>query len=134
MIPFVKDSYSYILSLDFFQAYQNFFFFDFLISDRKKSIYWWIVILWSRKKKLSDCLLSSNFESIDKYYRGTNVLNQLSKLIKKKIIRKKMKWNFWKHRKSDPFCRLYIYEQNRILWLLRTQRGPIPRIRQRNKW
>lgn len=42
----------------------------------------------SRKKKLSDCLLSSNFESIDRYYRGTNVLNQLSKLIKKKSSEK----------------------------------------------
>ena len=61
-----------------------------MISDRKKSIYRWIVILWSRKKKLSDSLLSSNFESIDRYYRGTDVLNQLSKLIKK-----------WKKKKVD---------------------------------
>ena len=51
-----------------------------MISDRQKSIYRWIVILWSRKKKLSDSLISSNFESIDRYYRGTD--NRCSASIK----------------------------------------------------
>ena len=34
------------------------------------------MILRSRKNKLSDCYLFCNFESIDRDYRGTAVLNQ----------------------------------------------------------
>ena len=59
-----------------------------------------------RKRKSSDsfflffCFPYFNFESIDRYYRGRDVLNQLMKFIFQKSHQKKMKWSFLKHRKK----------------------------------
>lgn len=71
---------------------------------------------------MSDCLLFCNFESIDRDYRGTAVLNQLSKLIKKIIRNQKKKNEMDFFEASEKVIHFFhLYEQNKILCLLRTQ-------------
>jgi len=79
---------------------------------QEKQIEWFLILLLTLKVSI---------DTIGEQIR--DVLNQLSKLIKKKIIRKKGNGVFWSIGKSDLFC--HFYEQNKILWLLRTQ-GALP--------
>ena len=95
-----------------------------MISDLEKYIY----ILYCVIQKIEWFLISFNFEMIDKYYRGANVLNQsINFVFQKHHQKKKMKWSFFKHRKRR-FVLSSIY-MNKILWLLRTQRDLPSRIR-----
>jgi len=64
---------------------------DQLINRNIYIYYWYFVIVSSRKKGgVQWFFLSFNFESIDRYYQGTDVLNQWSSFFKN-IIKKK--WN-----------------------------------------
>lgn len=66
-------------------------------------------------------------KSIDRYYPGKEVLNQLMKFIFQKHHQKKMKWSFLKHRKKlsiESFIRI------KNIMIIKNSTGP-PRIRQR---
>jgi len=94
-----------------------------MISDLGKYIYYTVS---SRKSSDSFFLLTLK-GSIDTIEEQMFWINQSSSFFKN-IIRKKMKWSFFKHRKRRSVLS-GIYP-NKILWLLRTQRDLPSRIRQ----
>ena len=64
----------------------------------------------SRKRKLSDSFFSSNLESIDRYYRRTDAMNQLIEFFFQKH-----------HRKNGSIC-CHLYEQNSMI--VKNSTGP----------
>lgn len=96
---------------------------DQLINRNIYIYYWYFVIVSSRKKGgVQWFFLSFNFESIDRYYQGTDVLNQWSSFFKN-IIKKK--WNGVFSNIVKGWFIFFIYTNKRF-WSLRTQRDLTP--------
>lgn len=86
------------------------------------------MIVSSRKSKLRDSFFSSNLESIDRYYRRTDAMNQLIEFIFQKHHQKKNEMEFFET--SEKVIYLLSFIRTKYYELLRIQRGPSSRIRE----